>query len=417
MARTRLTREVRILLITQFFDPEPTFKGLLFARELARRGHDVQVITGFPNYPGGRIYPGYRVRPLQRESRDGVEVYRVPLYPSHDRSAIRRVGNYASFALSATVLGMLLTRRPDVVYVYHPPATIGLAAMAQRFLRGVPVVYDIQDLWPDTLRATGMVDNGIVLRAVDVWCRAVYRAASRLVVLSPGFKTRLVERGVPAERIDVIYNWCDEAGMAPAPPDKQLAVQLGLDARSFVVLFAGTMGLAQGLDVVIDAATRLAEPMPHVNFVLIGGGLDRARLVGRVAEAGLRNVHFVEPRPMHAMGPVLALADALLVHLRDDPLFHITIPSKTQAYLAAGKPVLMGVRGDARSLVEEAGAGLGFTPEDGAALAAAVIDLATRSASERAAMGAAGAAFYQNRLSLAVGTDAFERTFASAVAA
>lgn len=120
---------------------------------------------------------------------------------------------------------------------------------------------------------------------------------------------------------------------------------------------------------------------------------------------------------MHAMGPVLALADALLVHLRDDPLFHITIPSKTQAYLAAGKPVLMGVRGDARSLVEEAGAGLGFTPEDGAALAAAVIDLATRSASERAAMGAAGAAFYQNRLSLAVGTDAFERTFASAVAA
>ncbi len=405
---------MRILLISQFFDPEPTFKGLLFARALAERGHEVEVVTGFPNYPGGRIYPGYRVRPVQRETVGRVRVLRVPLYPSHDRSALRRVANYVSFAASAAVLGTALTRRPDVVYVYHPPATIGLAAIAQRLFRGVPVVYDIQDLWPDTLRATGMVRHEALLTAVERWCSLVYRSASRLVVLSPGFRERLIARGVPDDKIDVIYNWCDEQAMTPSPPDRELAGRLGLSDTTFTVLFAGTMGFAQALDVVLGAAARLATPLPQVRFILIGGGVDRARLEVQTAGMGLGNVHFVEARPMHEMGPVLALADALLVHLRDDPLFRITIPSKTQAYLAAGKPVLMGVRGDACALVEEAGAGLAFTPEDPDALADAVRALVQLSPEERARMGAAGAAFYQRRLSLSAGLDAFEATFARA---
>jgi glycosyltransferase involved in cell wall biosynthesis len=215
---------MRILLITQFFQPEPQIKGLPFARELQRRGHDVEVLTGFPNYPGGRLYPGYRVRALQREVMDGVPVARVPLYPSHDLSRLGRVANYASFALSSALLGAALTRRPDVAYVYHPPATMGLAALAQRALRGVPVVYDVQDLWPDTLRATGMVSGSAVLGAVGAWCRLVYRAAARVVVLSPGFRERLVARGVPADKIDVIYNWADESAVgAPAGRDPALA--------------------------------------------------------------------------------------------------------------------------------------------------------------------------------------------------
>src|SRR5687767_11715349 len=196
---------MRLLLITEFFDPEPTIKGLAFAQGLAERGHEVQVLTGFPNYPIGRLYDGYRIRPLQRERHGSVEVLRVPLFPSHDRSSIRRMATYASFAATASVIGALVTVRPDVVYVYHPPPTVALAAMTQSWFRRVPFVVDIQDLWPDTLRATGMVNSPALLRLVDWWCRRCYSAATRLAVLSPGFREALIARGVPATKIDVIY--------------------------------------------------------------------------------------------------------------------------------------------------------------------------------------------------------------------
>src|SRR6478735_2159975 len=150
---------MRILLITQWFDPEPTFKGLLFAKELQRLGHEVEVLTGYPNYPGGRIYDGYRIRPFQRSIVEGVPVTRVALYPSHDSSGARRLLNYGSFAVSAA-LASLVARRPDVAYVYHPPGTIALPALALRVLRGVPFVYDVHDLWPETLSSTGMVSSG-----------------------------------------------------------------------------------------------------------------------------------------------------------------------------------------------------------------------------------------------------------------
>ena len=183
---------MRILFLTQWFDPEPSFKGLLFAKELKRRGHQVSVLTGFPNYPGGKLYPGYSVRLWQRETMEGVDILRVPLYPSHDRSALGRVANYLSFALSAAVLGPLLTAEADVVYVYHPPATVGLAALAFRWLRGVPCVYDVQDLWPDTLLATGMVRGALIPTLVGWWCDVVYRVVNAIVVLSPGYKRRLL---------------------------------------------------------------------------------------------------------------------------------------------------------------------------------------------------------------------------------
>ena len=141
----------RILLITQWFDPEPTFKGIVFARELVRQGFEVEVLTGFPNYPSGKIYPGYQLRWLQRETIDGVQVTRVPLYPSHDNSAIRRVANYTSFAAAALVYGLFGAKRADVIYAYQPPLTVGVTAALLRLLRRIPVVYDIQDMWPDTL--------------------------------------------------------------------------------------------------------------------------------------------------------------------------------------------------------------------------------------------------------------------------
>nr|WP_300047966.1 sugar transferase [uncultured Nocardioides sp.] len=394
---------MRVWMVTQWFDPEPTFKGLLFAQELRRRGHEVEVVTGFPNYPGGRVYDGYRVRAYQREVVDGITVHRVPLYPSHDSSALKRVLNYASFA-SAAALKMLAGRRPDVVYAYHPPGTVALPAAAARLVRGVPFVYDVQDLWPDTLAATGMLPQGRVLDAVGRVMDATYALAQHVVVLSPGFRDRLVGRGLPADKVSVIENWCDEAQIElPERAAARSALGLGDD---FTVLFAGTMGPAQGLDTVLDAAALLAVDA-GVRFVLVGAGIDVDRLRARADAEGLGNVEFLPRRPIHEIGEVLAAADALLVHLRDDPLFEITIPSKTQAYLHAGRPVLMGVRGDAADLVTRAGAGLVFAPEDPAALADAVRRMRALPAEEREEMGRRGARHYNDELSLRVGADRF----------
>lgn len=400
---------MRILLISQWFDPEPTFKGLTFARELVRRGHEVEVLTGFPNYPGGKLYPGYRLGFWQREYCDGVRILRVPLYPSHDKSSLGRILNYCSFAVSAAI-GCLFVRRPDVIYAYHPPATIGLPALVARWIYRAPLVYDIQDLWPDTVVATGMMRNGWILRLLDKWCSFLYHKADRLVVLSPGFKRVLWQRGLPEERIQVIYNWCDENAIISKGENSQA------DSKDvFKVLFAGTMGFAQALDTVLEAALICASSLPHVRFVFIGGGVDRDRLERKSRETHLNNVHFLERMPMSEMGPILSDADVLLVHLKKDPLFEITIPSKTQAYLAAGKPVLMAVDGDAAALIRRSGGGIACKPESPQALADAIGELASAGSARLSDMARSGQSFYFRELSLHAGTARFEQIFDSLV--
>lgn len=379
-----------------------------FALELQRRGHTVQVLTGFPNYPGGKLYAGYRVRFYQKEMMDGISVIRVPLYPSHDQSSYGRVVNYASFAVSAAILGSCLVDKADAMYVYHPPATIGLPAIVISLLRGIPFVYDVQDLWPDTLASTGMVKNIGVLKIVGQWSRFVYHRAARVVVLSPGFKSALVQRGVPAAKVEVVYNWCDESQAQELLSDETLVRSLGLSGM-FSVVFAGTMGKAQGMDTVLDAAAILANRLPAVRFVLVGGGIEVERLKKRAVEERIGNVIFVPRQPVSEIGKYLAIADVLLVHLRKDPLFEITIPSKTQAYLAVGKPILMAVDGDAADLVSRAGAGIACESENPVKLAGAVEQLHNMASAERSAMGLSAKAYYQKELSLAVGAARIEQ--------
>ena len=398
----------RILLLTQWFDPEPTFKGLVFARELVRQGFEVEVLTGFPNYPGGKVYPGYRIKWLQREVIDGVQVTRVPLYPNHDQSALKRVLNYASFAASSLFYGLFMARRADVIYAYHPPLTVGITASLLRLLRRIPVVYDIQDMWPDTLRATGMLSNPRALDIVASVCQWVYRSVDQIVVLSPGFKRLLLERGVPEHKLDVIYNWADEASLA-APQGRLPAEFPGSDR--FRILFAGNMGKAQALDAVLDAATLLQQRNSRVCFVMLGGGVEVARLKQRAAELKLGNVVFLPPVPMAEVGTLLNAADALLVHLRKDPLFEITIPSKTQAYMAVGKPLLMAVDGDAADLVQQSGGGQVAESENPMAIAHAAESMAGMTTEQLTGMGRQAREHYREHLALSVGVRKFGAIF------
>jgi len=405
---------MRILFITQWFQPEQMFKGLPFARELLKLGHEVEVLTGFPNYPEGKIYKGYKIRFLQRETIDGVSVIRVPLYPSHDRSGWRRFLNYVSFALSAAIIGPWVVKKADVAYVYHPPATIGFPAAMIKLLRGIPFVYDIQDLWPDTLTATGMFTNKLGLWLVDRWCRFVYWAANKIIVLSPGFKNALIERGVPGDKIKVIYNWVDDAMVKPALKNPVLAAKLGLDGK-FNIVFAGNMGKAQALEAVIAAANILKEEYPNLQFVFVGTGVEVENLKTKTHNAGLENIVFIPQQPLSEMGAILVLADVLLVHLKDAPLFRITIPSKIQAYMAVGRPILVGVRGDAAALVVNAKAGFSCLPENAESIADGVRKFLRISRQELDAMGENGRVFYQQELALAVGTKQFAGVLESVV--
>jgi len=399
---------MRILLIAQWFDPEPTFKGLPFAKALRNAGHEIEVITGFPNYPGGKLYPGYRIKWLQKDEIDGICVNRVPLYPSHDSSAIRRVLNYLSFAISACLFGTFGVRKAHVIYAYHPPMPVGLAAVVVGLFRRTPVVVDINDLWPDTLEASGMIRNRLVLGIVGRLCAWMYARASRIVVVTPGFRRRLIERGVPAAKIEIIYNWSNEQALHLQGPPK--LGDLGMDGR-FNVVFAGNMGKAQALDVVIRAAKSIYLANPRIQFVFVGGGTEVDNLERLAEEIQVSNVRFLPRMPMDEVGAVLASADVLLVHLKDDPLFEITIPSKTQAYMGVGKPILMAVRGDAARLINDAGAGRCALPENEESLAEAVIAMAGLPSGVLTEMGKRGIEYYDRNLSLAVGTNKFLALF------
>ncbi len=398
----------RVLLLMQWFDPEPTFKGLVFARELVGQGFDVEVVTGFPNYPGGKVYAGYKIKLIQRERIDGVEVTRLPLYPNHDQSAIKRVLNYASFAASALFYGLFMAKRADVMYAYHPPLTVGVAASLIRWVRGIPLVYDIQDMWPDTLRATGMLNNPRALSLVGRVCDWVYRRVDQVVVLSPGFKRLLVQRDVPESKIEVIYNWSDEFALM-TPLGTLPSNFPGRDR--FKIIFAGNMGKAQALDVVLQAAEILRGRGSSVCFVMLGGGVEVGRLKEHTNALALDNVVFLPAVPMAEVGTVLSAADALLVHLRKDPLFEITIPSKTQAYMAVGRPLLMAVNGDAADLVTQSNSGVTAESENPVVLADAAQRLADMPLDQLHAMGKRARQFYKERLGLAVGAGRFGDIF------
>jgi len=383
---------MRIVYLTQWFEPEShVIKGVKFARALQAAGHTVMVVTGFPNYPSGRLYPGYRLKPIQRERIDGVDVVRLPLYPSHDASSFRRSLNYLSFFLSALIYLLVRRERFDLAYVYHPPITVGLAAALAGMVRRLPLVLDVQDLWPDSLAATGMAGGRRVAWWVGRLCALVYWRSNAIVAQSEGIHAALIARGVPSEKLITIRNWADsepgQAGPAPA-----------LVPQRFVVVYGGNLGLAQGLGTVIEAAVRLRDHRPDVLIRLYGDGVEASALKAQAVALDLRNLEFHPRIGKDEINAVFARADALLVHLADHPLFDITLPSKVQAYLAMGRPIAAGLSGEAARLLVESEAALVAPPGDPARLANAIAALADTPAEDLRRMGLKGQAYYQRNL-------------------
>ena len=405
---------MRILLWMQWFDPEPQIKGLAFAKKLRELGHEVEVLTGFPNYPGGEIYPGYSVKFFQEEFVDQIRIIRVPLYPSHSASAFGRILNYFSFGFTSFLAGIFIATKKDVIYACGPPVTVGIGVALVSYFRHIPFVYDIQDLWPDSLGTTQMFKNSFGLKIVSKLCGWVYRRAQHLTVQSPGIKDILISRGINPERISIIFNWCDEANLKSDSclSEKDNGAELRrADATSFDVIFAGNMGKAQGLNTILEVAQLLEMENPFIRLFFIGGGIEVPKLKKVAEKLNISNVTFLPRVEMSEIGNILMRADVLLIHLKDDPLFRVTIPAKTQSYMAIGKPILMAVTGDAANLISEARAGISALPSNPRSIADKIMLMARMDRQDLEVLGFNGYNFYINTMSLDIGARKFMDVF------
>ncbi len=380
---------LKILIVSQYFWPE-RFRISDLAKGLSERGHAVTVLTGVPNYPEGRFFEGYGRWRNWRQDRDGVTVIRVPLVSRGHGRGLRLALNYLSFAVVASVLGPLVCQgRYDVIFVCQlSPALAAIPGILLGRLRGIPVILWVLDLWPESLSATGAVTWRPILRSVDWMVRAIYRASALVAVASHGFAGSVLGRGVVEERIVDLPNWYEPeygSGLPLISTDAMDALPEG-----FVVMFAGNVGVAQGFETILDAAERLKR-IEEIHWVVIGDGRRWEWVRGEIARRGLgKQIHLLGQRAPETMPAYFVRASVMLVTLRPDPAFALTVPGKVQSYMACGRPIVGALDGEARRLIEEAGAGLVSAAGDGEALAANVLRMFEMPGLNRDRMGAAG---------------------------
>jgi glycosyltransferase involved in cell wall biosynthesis len=395
---------MRIIIITHYFPPEigaPQVRLSALAAAWAANGDDVTVLTGMPNHPTGLIPPRYRGAIRRREWRDGYRVLRTWLYATPNEGMARKTIGHLSFMITSVLLGGRASGPADVVVVSSPTFfAIGAGWLLAR-LKRARLVVEVRDLWPAIFTELGVLTNRRVIRLLERLELAAYAAADTVIVLSDGFRANLIGRGVPADKVHTIRNGVCPGEFDPgAPADARLRARLGAGPADCLVLYAGTHGISQGLTSVADAAAGL--PGEEIRFAFVGDGADKQRLLRRVTELGLRNVTLLPGIPHEQVPALLAAADICLVPLRDVPLFSSFIPSKMFEYLAAGKPVVGAVAGEAAQILREAGA-LVVPPADSAALSAAIQTLAAEPR-RRQAMGRRGRCYvekYFDRAALA----------------
>jgi colanic acid biosynthesis glycosyl transferase WcaI len=373
---------VNILYISQYFPPEmgaPAARASELARHWADAGHQVSILTGFPNHPTGVVPAEWRSRSRRltyHEKIGQVDVYRTWLWPLPNRKAHERMRNYASFCVSAAVRGMTIPS-PDVIIASSPQLLVGLAGWWLAFTRQIPFVFEVRDLWPESLGAVGAAgERSLLHHALARIAGFLYRRADRIVVVTSAFKDHLIHRWrVPAQKIDVVENGVETDLFAP---DSAAAAgrrtELNAESR-FLVSYIGTLGMAHGLETLLDAAATLQSKAPHVLFLLVGEGSEKERIKSLAQSRGLANVRFLDQQPREKIPSFISASDLCLVLLKKTDVFKTVIPTKMLEYMSCARPVILGVEGQARQILEDAGAGLAIEPENAAAIAAAIIQL------------------------------------------
>ncbi len=384
---------MRILIVSQYFWPE-NFRINDLAQELVRRGHSVTVLTGIPNYPAGSVFEAYRQNPKEFGHYGGATVCRVPML-ARGHGAVRLFLNYLSFVVGASILGpwRLKDRPVDVIFVFEPsPVTVGLPAILVGRIKRAPVVFWALDLWPETLAAIGVVRSPRVLGWIGHLVTFIYERCTLVLGQSSGFLGSIAKYCSDTEKIRYFPSWAEEVfsqpNLVPAP---EVPVREGV----YNVLFAGNIGEAQDLPAVLAAAESLRHNA-SIRWLIVGDGRKSDWLRGEVERRGLQDSFLLLGRfPVERMPSFYAHADALLVSLKKDPVFSMTIPGKVQSYLMAGVPLLGMLDGEGAKVITEAKAGLVCAAGDAGGLAAAVLKMAAMSVDQRRQLGLNGRAFAQ----------------------
>lgn len=401
-----MKRPLKIGILTQYYAPDPpSWIPTGLARELARRGHSVRVLTTFPHYETGRISHGYRQRSWFEENDGSVRVRRVPIIPSHSQNPIGRIANYLSFVASVLFAGKFLSEA-DVIYVYGTPMTVAEPARVWARRRGIPFVLHVQDLWPESVTSSGLLGRGvgrIVTRVLDVWLRSVYDQANAVLAIAPTMRKMLIARGVDSSRCHTVMNWSNDSDGVDAQRLRAKAER----EKGLTLVYAGNLGVMQDIEHVIEAVSNIRD-RPGLRVLIAGSGVLELRLRGLVDRLGLRNVEFLGRLSGTELTQVYASADFQLVTLRDLTIFSGTIPSKLQNGLANGVPVITTVGGDVRELVDKERLGFTAKPEDADSLAQAIRAAYDVGTEERINLSVRARAYYEQNMSMRSAIDQIE---------
>ena len=386
------TARLRIAFVCHYFSPEPAAPAARvheLARAWVEAGQSVTVLTAFPNFPTGEVPPSYRGRLTATESVDGIRVLRSWLYAVAHRGVGRRGLNHLSFMVTVLLLGFPRLGGVDVVVASSPTLFSAFSAWVMSRIRRVPFVLEVRDLWPDAFAEVGALRNPLALATFRRLASFLYKRAEHVVVVTQAFAERLTQQGVPAGRLTVIPNGADIALFDPASASGLAARRrLGIAGDAFVAVYLGSHGISHGLEAVLRAARQL----PSVTFLLVGDGAERQRLLAMRDAEQLRNVYMLPSVPKQVVPDIYAAADVCLVPLRDVPIFDTFVPSKMFEIMAAARPIVASVRGEARSILERAGAALFAAPEDTDGIADAIATLQA-DAALRARLAASGREF------------------------
>ncbi len=402
----QVPQRLHVLVVTEHYWPEQ-FRITDLAEELRERGHDVDVLTGMPNYPQGRYFDGYRPWGPTREEQAGVRVERVPIIPRGRGRAWELALNYGSYVVAASLRAAIRRRYPwDVVLVFQPsPVTTCIPALLLRALARIPVAIWVQDLWPETIAATSMVRGRRLLSMAGILSHGIYRRCDRVMGQSRAYVPRLAAAGIPEANLAYLPNWAEDLYKSrPAGGGGEQPWE-----RGFPVMFAGNLGRVQALDTILGAAGALRDN-PELRWVFVGDGPLSDWLSAEVERSGLeKRVFLLGRKPMEAMPGLFARAGAMLVSLKAGEVMSLTIPSKVQSYLAAGRPILGSLDGEGARVIEESGAGWSAPAGDVESLARNVLRMKALSRQQRDAMGRRGRVYYDNEFDRSICVDRLER--------
>lgn len=386
---------MKIIIVTQYFWPE-NFRVNDLALGLQELGHEVTVLTGMPNYPEGEFFEGYSGFATKKEEYQGIKIIRVPIISRGNSRAMRLVLNYISYALSASILGPFLCREKyDLVFVsQYSPVFVGLPAIVLKRIKHIPLVMWVQDLWPESLSASGAVRSPTILGYVDKVVSFIYKQCDKILVQSKGFIESVENHAIPRQKIIYWPNWAEKLYNSDTDTTEYSDKLVKLP-KGFRIMFAGNIGAAQDFETIVAAAEKLKD-FPDIQLIVLGDGRMKPWVEAEVIKRNLKNIHLLGRHAIDSMPAFFSEADVMLVTLKREEIFALTIPGKVQSYMACAKPIIACLEGEGARVITESKAGIVCQPEDAESLATAILQMYQMKPEERSILGMNARNYYEN---------------------